>query len=252
MQPGAQGQPHAGTWRPRPVGLGVDAWPGGAPALVGGQRWPGAPCILRSWGGGEVGAEGHEWRLLYWRQAVQGPELGGWEARVWSRALPSRSRLGCSDPWELHTGWAEAGGQRRRELGLQLSPCSNRLGPGEFCHGVGVIPLPSGSVEGVPRGEGQGPRPRTSPEPPSFTPLCRPSPAPHSPTVCTGPRPPSSSSLATSPLCRVGAAAHLGSGCGSENGDGRPIIVIEIKKGLDTQAGLLGGQERRHLRLSLG
>lgn len=150
------------------------------------------------------------------------------------------------------TRWAEAGGQRRRELGLQLSPCSNRLGPGEFCHGVGVIPLPSGSVEGVPRREGQGPRPRTSPEPPSFTPLCRPSPAPHSPTVCTGPRPPSSSSLATSPLCRVGAAAHLGSGCGSENGDGRPIILIEIKKGLDTQAGLLGGQERRHLRLSLG
>lgn len=104
----------------------------------------------------------------------------------------------------------------------------------------------------MPRREGQGPRPRTSPEPPSFTPLCRPSPAPHSPTVCTGPRPPSSSSLATSPLCRVGAAAHLGSGCGSENGDGRPIILIEIKKGLDTQAGLLGGQERRHLRLSLG
>lgn len=160
MQPGAQGQPHAGTWRPRPVGLGVDAWPGGAPALVGGQRWPGAPCILRSWGGGGVGAEGREWRPRYWRQAVQGPELGGWEAGVW----PSRSCLGCSDPWELHTGWAEAGGQRRRELGLQLSPCSNRLGPGEFCHGVGVIPLPSGSVEGChgERGRAPGPGPPQS------------------------------------------------------------------------------------------
>lgn len=58
---------------------------------------------------------------------------------------------------------------------------------------------------------------------------------PPAPRSVLGLGPPSSSSLATSPLCRVAAAAHLGSGCGSENGGGRPIILTEIKeKGKDT------------------
>lgn len=100
-------------WKARD-GLGLPTFSG----VGAGVGW-GLRVVSRGHSAGDKPFRGLSWKA-------------GWlECRVWSGALPSGSHLGCSDPWDLRTGWAE--GLSREKPGggaeLQLSPCSSHLGP---------------------------------------------------------------------------------------------------------------------------